>query len=38
MAATFTKLRLFFYKISFIMNKILPLLRGTLYFGRVKLC
>jgi hypothetical protein len=34
---SFTKLRLFFYKASFIINTLLPPLREALYAGRVKL-
>jgi hypothetical protein len=35
---TFYKLRLFFHKISFIINTIFPLLHETLYAGLIKLC
>jgi len=37
MGAFFTKLRLFFHKVSFIINTLFPPLRQTLYAGRVKL-
>jgi len=33
---SFTKLRLFFHKLSFIINILFPTLRETLYAGRVK--
>jgi hypothetical protein len=35
---SFTHLKLIFHQVCFIMNTILPLLRETLYFGRLKFC
>jgi hypothetical protein len=37
MGTLFTKLRLFFHKVSFTINTLFPPLRQTLYAGRVKL-
>ena len=37
MGISFTKQRLFFHKVTFIINTIYPLVHGTLYVGRVKL-
>jgi hypothetical protein len=35
---SFTKLTLFFHKVSVVINIIFPLVRETLYAGRIKLC
>ena len=36
-STSFTELILFFHKVSFVINTLFPLVRETLYAGRVKL-